>query len=130
MTQPASPKQTRYFRIAAGLGAAAVVLGAFGAHGLEERLSAEMLDIWHTAVQYHVYHAIAMLAFTAGSLPNWETRWSGLTCGAWTLGVAVFSGTLYLLALTEIRWLGAITPIGGVAMILGWVFAAFAVVRR
>jgi uncharacterized membrane protein YgdD (TMEM256/DUF423 family) len=125
-----STTQARYFRIAAGAGGAAVVLGAFGAHGLEERLSPEMLDIWNTAVQYHFYHAIALLAFTAGSLPNWERRWSGYACGAWTLGVAIFSGTLYLLALTGTGWLGAITPIGGVAMILGWIFAAFSLAVR
>jgi len=119
----------RYFRGACVLGATAVVLGAFGAHGLEQRLSAENLEIWDTAVVYHFYHALALLAFSAGSLPDWTRRWAGLACAAWSAGTLVFSGTLYALALTDVRWLGAITPLGGVAMIFGWVFALGAVAR-
>lgn len=123
------PAQRRYFRVASGLGALAVIAGAFGAHGLEERLDADALAVWQTAVEYHVYHAIALFAFTLGVLPSWENRWSVWTCRAWTGGVIVFSGSLYALALSGVGWLGAITPIGGVAYILGWVFAAVSVAK-
>lgn len=116
-----TPPQSRFLRISAVLGALAVVCGAFGAHGLEERLSAEMLDVWHTAVNYHVYHALALLALAVAPAALWNSPWAARAGYAWLVGVAIFSGTLYALALTEIRWLGAITPIGGVALIAGWV---------
>ncbi len=119
-------KQITLLRIAGINGGLAVVLGAFGAHGLEERLSAEMLAIYETGVLYHFFHAIALLAVAAGNPKLWESPWAARACYAWLFGIAVFSGTLYLLAVTETRWLGAITPIGGVALILGWVFVALA----
>lgn len=121
--------QRRYVMIACILGALAVITGAFGAHGLEEQLDPEHLAIWQTAVEYHFYHALAMLAFAAGAVPGIAGGRGLWACRLWLFGIAIFSGTLYLLAVTGISWLGAITPIGGVAMIAGWVFAAIAAAK-
>ena len=100
------------------LGALGVALGAFGAHGLQERLTPDMLSTFEIGVRYQMYHAIAMLA--ASLAISKETKWLSRACGAWLTGVVIFSGSLYLLALTDTRWLGAITPIGGLAFIAGW----------
>lgn len=98
-----------------------VLLGAFGAHGLRDRLGPEMLAIWQTAVQYQFYHALALLAVGLLVL-HWPGNtllpWAGWLFGA---GVLVFSGSLYTLAFSGHRWLGAITPIGGLALVAGWV---------
>lgn len=118
--------RTIHLRFAGALGACAVIVGAFGAHALDSLIPEEMLTVYETGVRYHFYHAIAMLAVAAGTADLWASRWASRACAAWGLGIVVFSGSLYLLAITEIRWLGAITPIGGAAMILGWVFAALA----
>jgi uncharacterized membrane protein YgdD (TMEM256/DUF423 family) len=98
----------------------AVMLGAFGAHGLRGRLSEAMQAVYHTGVQYHFYHALGLIliGILALHLPA-----SGLlkTAG-WLMfaGVVLFSGSLYVLALTQLRWLGMITPVGGVAFIIAW----------
>lgn len=118
--------QIFFLRAAGVLGALAVVGGAFGAHGLETRLSEEMLEVYEVAVRYHVYHAIALLAVAAGAGNLWRSKWTRVACWAFICGTVVFSGTLYALALTETRWLGAITPVGGVALIAGWVLLACA----
>ena len=118
--------QRFFLRVACISGALAVILGAFGAHGLENRLSAEMLDTYETGVKYHFYHAIATLALAAGSANLWQSAWTKRACWSWTAGTVVFSGSLYVLTITDLRWLGAITPIGGVAMIVGWAMAAAA----
>ena len=96
-----------------------VALGAFGAHALRERLAPEMLRVWETAVQYQFWHALALLAVGALALraPAPGVAWAG---GGFALGVLLFSGSLYALALSGIRVLGAITPIGGVALLVGW----------
>jgi uncharacterized membrane protein YgdD (TMEM256/DUF423 family) len=98
----------------------AVAAGAFGAHYLRGRLSADMLDIFEVGARYQMYHALAMLAVA------WAyTRWPGflVIASGWLfiLGTVLFSGSLYLLSLTGARWLGAITPFGGVAFLVGWV---------
>lgn len=99
-------------RIPAVLGFLAVSLGAFGAHTLKSLLAAnDTTSIWQTAVLYHLTHAIACL-WTAGK--------SSLVTSLWIAGIIIFSGTLYLLAVTNIRWLGAITPVGGLLLIAGW----------
>jgi len=108
-------------RIAAVFGALAVVLGAFGAHGLERTLEANgRVDTWETAVFYHFVHAI-MLWLVADRSPVHRRAW-----WAFLAGILIFSGTLYALSLTNIRWLGAITPIGGVSLIVGWCLLAAA----
>ena len=104
-------------------GAVGVALGAFGAHGLKTRVSAEMLAIFETGVRYQMYHALALLAV------GWAaTRWPGgwLTASGWLffVGILVFSGSLYVMTFTGARWLGAITPLGGLAFILGWLALA------
>ncbi len=122
--------RTRYLRIACALGGLAVVAGAFGAHGLKSRIDAVHLGYWHTAAQYQMYHALAMLAFAAGAMSGAAGRAGVWACRAWIAGVAIFSGTLYVMAVTDLRWLGAITPIGGVALIAGWGLAAISVGSR
>ena len=104
--------------------AAAVVLGAFGAHALKGRLSPEMLATYHTAVQYHFWHALGLLG--VGVLMSRSPDDSALRWVAWLLiaGLLLFSGSLYLLALTGARWLGAVTPLGGVAFIAAWLWLA------
>ncbi|HLC43118.1 MAG TPA: DUF423 domain-containing protein [Methylomirabilota bacterium] len=103
-----------------------VALGAFGSHALREKLSSEMLDIFEVGVRYQMYHALALLA-VAGAGGRWPG--DGITAAGWLFvaGTVVFSGSLYLLSLTGIRWLGAVTPIGGVAFLLGWFFLAWSV---
>ncbi len=106
-----------------------VLLGAFGAHALQSRLSTELAGIWATAVQYHFYHALGLLLIGVLTL-HWPA--SGLLrASGWLMlaGIIIFSGSLYCLALTNIRWLGAITPLGGTALIAAWVLLCLAIVR-
>ena len=120
----------KLFLAAGGLAAfAAVALGAFGAHALKTRLSAEMLAVWHTGVEYHVYHALGLLAvgLVAAQLPeSMLLKWSGWLMLA---GIVLFSGSLYALALSGERWLGAITPIGGTAFLAAWSLFVIAVLK-
>ncbi len=107
----------------------AVALGAFGTHSLRPRLTERALEIWETAGHYHLIHAVALVLV-------------GLVCGqtfsklahaaGWlfTIGILIFGGTLYVLALTDIRWLGAITPLGGAAFMVGWICLFLSVVRK
>ena len=103
----------------------AVCCGAFGAHGLKKILSDEMLAIWHTAVTYQVMHALGMiaLALLAPKFGGAALNWAGNLMLA---GIVIFSGSLYLLALTGTRILGAITPIGGAAFLAAWLLVAWA----
>jgi uncharacterized membrane protein YgdD (TMEM256/DUF423 family) len=102
-----------------------VAAGAFGAHGLKSRLSAEMLVIFETGVRYQMYHALATLA-AAWAVSRWPGSTAAVAGWCFLIGTLVFSGSLYLLSLTGARWLGAITPLGGVAFLLGWLFLAYA----
>ncbi len=106
----------------------AVVLGAFGAHGLKGRLTTEMLNAFEVGVRYQMYHALALLA-VAGALSRWPR--AEVTAAGWRFvaGTIIFSGSLYLLSLTGVRWIGAITPIGGVAFLLGWLSLVWGVWR-
>jgi uncharacterized membrane protein YgdD (TMEM256/DUF423 family) len=114
---------------AAGL-ALAVILGAFGAHGLRGRLDENSMSIYHTAVLYHFIHALGILIVSilprAGMLPVARAAW---VCGLLCFGVVIFSGSLYVLAISGKTWLGAITPFGGLAFIVGWVLLAYFLVR-
>ncbi len=104
----------------------AVGLGAFGAHGLKEMLTDEMLDIFETGVKYHFYHAIGLLVIglVAQVMPNSSLlQWSGWLMVA---GIIIFSGSLYILSISGIRWMGAITPIGGLCFIVAWILLALA----
>lgn len=115
-------------RIAAVLGGLAVAFGAFGAHGLKERLAGNM-EIFETAVRYHFYHALVLLALGFAPPALWSGRLAPAAAWALVFGVLLFSGSLYALALTNIRWLGAITPIGGLGFIAGWALIALAAGR-
>ncbi len=113
--------------IAAGavLAGSAVLLGAFGAHALKARLDAEALGWWHTAVEYQMWHALAVVGLGLSPIAR-------LRLPAWLMagGAMVFSGTLYAMALGAPRWLGAVTPIGGMLMIAGWGLLAWRSARR
>ncbi len=124
------PALSRLFLIIGTLACmAAVLLGAFGAHALRAKLTPDMLAVYQTGVQYHFWHALGLLAvaLTLAHLPESEL----LKITGWLMlaGIAVFSGSLYLLAVTGTRWLGAITPIGGMAFILAWALFAWAVIK-
>jgi uncharacterized membrane protein YgdD (TMEM256/DUF423 family) len=98
----------------------AVALGAFGAHALRQRLAPEMLTVFEVGVRYHVYHALALFAVAWISIRN-PGSLAQASGWAFVVGIVLFSGSLYLLTLTGTRWLGAITPLGGVAFLAGWV---------
>lgn len=109
------------FRLAAALGFLAVALGAFGAHALKASLQANaMVSVWEKAVLYHFLHALALLALALYGV--------GFRGPTWLLlgGIFFFSGSLYLMALTNVRWLGAITPLGGLCFLAGWAWLAMA----
>ncbi len=118
-----------WLSIAGILGALGVVLGAFGAHGLKGRLPQDLLATFEVGVRYHMYHALALLVVALAMTNQRQNRWLTRACAAWVTGIAIFSGSLYALALTNARWLGAITPIGGVAFIAGWGFFVMAGLR-
>jgi uncharacterized membrane protein YgdD (TMEM256/DUF423 family) len=120
----------RLFLILGSLaGLLAVVLGAFGAHALKERLSPEMLEVYHTGVSYQFYHALALLA--VGLLLRQGLSGSAMTAAGFlfTAGILMFSGSLYGLALTGWKWLGPVTPLGGLCFIIGWACLLVAVAR-
>ena len=110
-----------FFRIAAALCFLAVALGAFGAHSLRSTLETHgMLDAWNKAVLYHFIHAITLFVLALFGAAN---------RGAWWLffaGIFLFSGSLYLMALTNLRWLGAVTPLGGLCFLAGWAWLVIA----
>lgn len=116
-------------RTAALLGALSVILGAFAAHGLKDRLPAESISVFMTGERYQFYHVFALLA--AGLI--WKERpvrqviWASRLFMA---GIALFSGSLYLLAVSGLTWLGAITPLGGTCFIAGWLFLFYALLKR
>src|SRR6056297_4009519 len=106
----------------------AVAFGAFGAHIVEDMLTPDRFDVYQTAVQYHFYHALGLILIGALSQHMPETKWLKWTGWLLTAGVVIFSGSLYLLTLTDTGWLGAITPIGGAAFIGGWICLCMAVI--
>jgi uncharacterized membrane protein YgdD (TMEM256/DUF423 family) len=119
----------RYWIIAGAVnGFLAVALGAFAAHGLKQRVAPDLLIIFETGARYHMYHALALLAvgWVAAQAPS-----SLATAAAWCFlaGIVIFSGSLYALTLSGVRGLGAITPIGGTLLLVGWVLLAAAAAR-
>ncbi len=123
-----NPIARLFLSIGAISGALAVMLGAFGAHGLKDKLSEKMLVNYMTGVEYHFYHTFAILAVGLLAL---HVQCKPATASGWAFvtGIAIFSGSLYVMALTGITKLGAITPIGGLAFIVGWVLLAVAVLK-
>ena len=120
----------KFFLILGGINAALVVLlGAFGAHALKARLSAEMLAVYQTGVHYHLFHALGLIAvgLVATQIPaSAYLKWSG-----WLMlvGIILFSGSLYVLSVSGLRWLGMVTPFGGLAFILSWTLLVIAVLK-
>jgi uncharacterized membrane protein YgdD (TMEM256/DUF423 family) len=112
-----------FFGLGAVSAALAVALGAFAAHGLRGRLPAEALAVFETGARYHVYHALALLA-AGWACARWGGPWTGAAGWLFVAGTVLFSGSLYLLAVTGVRALGAVTPFGGLAFILGWLALA------
>ena len=120
----------KLFLALGGINAALVVaLGAFGAHGLKARLTPDMLAVYQTGVHYHLFHALGLLVvgLVATQIPDSAyLRWSG-----WLMlvGIVLFSGSLYVLSISGLRWLGAITPFGGVSFIAAWVLFVVALFK-
>ena len=108
---------------------AAVALGAFGAHALKARLSTDALQVWQTAVLYHGWHALAMLAVGTVMLQRPDAAGLGFAAWLFAAGIVLFSGSLYALAVTGMRSLGAITPVGGLAFLGGWLAFAWSAWR-
>jgi len=113
-----------FFGLGALLAGVAVAAGAFGAHGLRDRLAPDMLAVFETAARYQMYHALALLA-VAWATARWPESSAGLAGWLFVAGIAVFSGSLYVLALSGVRWLGAITPLGGLCFLVGWAVLAW-----
>lgn len=111
----------------------AVALGALGAHALESRLEAsDMLDVWHTAVLYHLVHALALLVaglWAISHSPAANSSSLKTACWCWIAGIILFSGSLYALALGAPRWLGPVTPLGGICLLAGWGAMAVTAIR-
>jgi uncharacterized membrane protein YgdD (TMEM256/DUF423 family) len=119
------PMARTFWILGCAFGLLGVAAGAFGAHALRERLPADLLAVYETGARYQLYHALALLAVSLAA-----SRWPG---GGWaapgwlfTAGIVVFSGSLYVLALTGTRWLGAVTPLGGLCFLAGWAMLALA----
>lgn len=109
-----------FITLAALSGMLAVTFGAFGAHALRTRLDEHALGVFQTAVQYHFYHSLALLAVGVIALSQPQTALLRSSGYLFVVGIVVFSGSLYLLSMSGLRWLGAITPLGGLAFIAGW----------
>ncbi len=109
-----------FFVLSAFNGLLAVALGAFGAHALKAKLTAAMLGVWQTAVQYQFYHLLALLLVALLLHQGWRSVWLVASGWAFVAGLVLFCGSLYLLALGGPRWLGPITPLGGLTFMIGW----------
>lgn len=109
--------------------ALAVAFGAFGAHIVQDMLTPDRFQVYQTGVEYHFYHAIGLLILGALSRGHVQAKWIGRSGICLTAGILIFSGSLYILTLTDTGPLGMITPIGGVAFILGWIFLVVGVVK-
>ncbi len=118
-----------FFAIGSFFSLLGVLLGAFGAHTLKKKLTVEMLDIFEVGVRYQMYHGIGLI-IVAWALSQWHQTLTTAAGLCFIVGILIFSGSLYTLSLTGIRWLGAITPIGGLAFIAGWGCLVIAVFQK
>lgn len=107
-----------------------VALGAFGAHGLKSRLSPDMLAVYQTGVHYHMMHALGIIAVALIVDRLGGTAMAAWSGGLFCAGIVFFSGSLYILSITGIKWLGAITPLGGIAFLVGWALLALAAILK
>lgn len=120
----------KLFLILGGINAAFVVmLGAFGAHGLKTKLTAEMLAVYQTGVHYHLFHALGLLAVGIVAAQIADSVWLKWSGWLMLLGIILFSGSLYVLSVSGLRWLGMVTPFGGVAFIAAWIVFVIAIVK-
>lgn len=120
----------KLFLILGGINAALVVmLGAFGAHGLKAKLTAEMLAVYQTGVHYHLFHALGLLAVGLVASQIADSVWLKWSGWLMLLGIILFSGSLYLLGVSGLRWLGIITPFGGLAFIAAWIVFVIAIAK-
>jgi uncharacterized membrane protein YgdD (TMEM256/DUF423 family) len=108
-----------FFALGAASALISVSAGAFGAHALRARLTPDLLAVFETAARYQMYHALGLFA-VAWAVARWPGPWAGRAGWLFVAGTLIFSGSLYALALTGIRWLGAVTPFGGLAFLAGW----------
>lgn len=115
--------------LGAAFGLLAVALGAFGAHALRDRLAPDLLNIFETGARYQMYHALALL-LVAALWDRLAPRLAAAAAWSFALGIVVFSGSLYALALSGVRALGAVTPLGGAAFLVGWTCLLFGALRR
>ncbi len=117
-----------WFAAGAVLSGLGVLIGAFGAHGLRDRVTVDMLAVFETGVRYHLIHGLAVLA-VAWAASRWPGAWIGAAGWLFVAGIVVFSGSLYILAISGARWWGAVTPIGGVCFLAGWAALAVGALR-
>lgn len=118
-----------FFALGSASALMAVAAGAFGAHGLRSRLTPDLLAVFETGARYQMYHALALLA-AAWALTRWPGPWPARAGWLFLAGTILFSGSLYALALSGVRWLGAITPFGGAAFLAGWACLLLGALRR
>ena len=117
-----------FFAFGSGFALIAVITGAFAAHTLKSKLSPDMFQVFEVAVRYQMYHALGLIA-VAWAASQWSSQLIAASGWLFVAGIVIFSGSLYILSLTGVRWLGAITPIGGVAFIIGWGCLLWAAIR-
>jgi uncharacterized membrane protein YgdD (TMEM256/DUF423 family) len=117
----------RWFAVAGSVSALiAVAAGAFGAHALRQRLAPDLLAVFETGVRYQMYHALGLLA-VAWAASRWSLPQISLAGWLFLAGIVVFSGSLYVLSLTGMRWFGAVTPLGGLCFLAGWICLAWGI---
>ncbi len=119
--------ERRWIAVGSALAFLGVALGAFGAHALKARVAPELLGTWRTAVEYQMYHAIGLVSIASVEIPP---RLRTAVGALFLAGIGLFSGSLYALVLTDVRALGAITPLGGVSFLVGWAVLAAGTIRR
>ena len=117
-----------WFAAGAVLSGLGVLVGAFGAHGLRDRVTPDLLAVFETGVRYHLIHGLAVIA-VAWAASRWPSAWIGAAGWLFAAGIVVFSGSLYILAISGVRWWGAVTPIGGVCFLAGWAALAVGALR-
>lgn len=108
----------------------AVMAGAFGAHGLRGVIDERGLEVFQTAVTYQIYHSLALILVAILPVAGLSRRLLGIAAGFFVAGVLLFSGSLYLLVLTDLRWMGPVTPVGGIGFMVGWILVLMAGFRR
>jgi uncharacterized membrane protein YgdD (TMEM256/DUF423 family) len=108
----------------------AVMAGAFGAHGLRGVIDERGLEVFQTAVTYQIYHSLALILVAILPIAGLSRRLLGIAAGFFVAGILLFSGSLYLLVLTDLRWMGPVTPVGGIGFMVGWILVLMAGFRR